>query len=1070
MSSSFYTNNSFLKLNKEELKIKKPKRRETNYLNSLKRLNPYNEISPKRLGRLSAKFKNIKSKSLIIQKNNNKESLKIKEKNIKPIRHITSKDLIQRKYMINRNSLTKETIFNSKTIENNSNKISNKIVIDLNKEKMDNLNLKKVESKIFVAINRLKNNYQNDILIDEEILNNNKINTNYNDNINNNLKNISFNNNNITRNSLFKKKKNENEDAFNSNNNSSYNNSKIKINNSFLNKDKNNNFLNSSDYNILNKIIIKKDKIRNIRRIKQLYDSFDDDESEKDNDDFHGYIISPKSSVILFFDLFIFLSSIYYLIYIPLRMAKINCFCSNENEIHLSILYIIDILFICDLCLSFFRGYYNYQFKFIRNNKKIFFNYLKTDFLFDLIEAIPIFTYSNFFCVKKLEVNYCFSNDMSNSLILLKIITSFKIMKIFKVKNKQKNESLNCFFNLFSENFSLEKIIDNCIDFFLCFLAFHFFVCLNIFISKHTYPNWINIMQLQDKPLIYIYLCSFYSLIETLTTVGYGDVVCQCGVERIYQIIILGVGVIAYSYLISAFGNLIKNESESSIKYNNSMKILEAIRIDYPNMSFKLYNKIYNHIESKNVSQKKLDANFLINSLPFNLKNFLLLIMYDSIIKNFKFFQKCENSNFIIQVLSKFVPSTNKKSEFVLFEGEMIEEIIFVKDGRLSLEAAIDMGDQEYSIKKYFNINFRGINSEKDNKKLEDIKYNSKPINSRKSKDFDNVKFVLNNAVKKQVNCLLNEDYDEMSILDKTKLDKKQIVYNNYYGTDILKNEPIKNEEGNYKYIKILDIRKNENFGGLYMFLRRPSPLSLKVRSKFAELYLLPKKEVFTIAKSFSNIWRKIHKNDFHNMVSIKHQTFNILNKYIEINGIERIDPIDISRQYFLDEARKFKPFEKNLIINNNKCLYSPTHYKKIDSNNFNKKKHKLSTSSKNLKACNNFKNELISHNLKLNELSKTQIINIKNIKELENLNNRIINKKSNSINENNNKDKFEKNSEKNKEDNVNNCTQQNLKIKTNKITEISEEKEKSKKKENKRKLFLFGKQTAELIRIKVLQ
>ena len=96
------------------------------------------------------------------------------------------------------------------------------------------------------------------------------------------------------------------------------------------------------------------------------------------------------------------------------------------------------------------------------------------------------------------------------------------------------------------------------------------------------------------------------------------------------------------------------------------------------------------------------------------------------------------------------------------------------------------------------------------------------------------------------------------------------------------------------------------------MFLRRPSPLSLKVRSKFAELYLLPKKEVFTIAKSFSNIWRKIHKNDFHNMVSIKHQTFNILNKYIEINGIERIDPIDITRQYFLDETRKFKPFEKN--------------------------------------------------------------------------------------------------------------------------------------------------------------
>ena len=33
------------------------------------------------------------------------------------------------------------------------------------------------------------------------------------------------------------------------------------------------------------------------------------------------------------------------------------------------------------------------------------------------------------------------------------------------------------------------------------------------------------------------------------------------------------------------------------------------------------------------------------------------------------------------------------------------------------------------------------------------------------------------------------------------------------------------------------------------MFLRRPSPLSLKVRTKIAELYLLPKKEIFAISK-----------------------------------------------------------------------------------------------------------------------------------------------------------------------------------------------------------------------------
>ena len=334
------------------------------------------------------------------------------------------------------------------------------------------------------------------------------------------------------------------------------------------------------------------------------------------------------------------------------------------------------------------------------------------------------------------------------------------------------------------------------------------------------------------------------------------------------------------------------------IKYSNNMKILEEIRIDYPNMPFKLYNKIYNYIESRSAAEKKLDANMLTNSLPFNLRNVLLLIMHESCIKNFKFFKNCDNSNFIIQVLSKFIPAISKKLEILVFEGEMIEEIVIVKDGRLSLEAAIDIEDPEESIKNYFNINFKGITTAKEIKKLEEAnrKLNSSYLMPSKNvQDYDNAKFVLNTAVKKQVKYLMNSALDDTSILDKTS----NVNVKKNEELDFLKNEPIKNEQGNYKYIKIIDIRKNENFGGLYMFMRRPSPLPLKVKSKFAELYLLSKKDAFSIAKNYNNIWSKIHKKDFHNMVSIKHQTFNILNKYIEINGIGKIRPNDMSKYVY---------------------------------------------------------------------------------------------------------------------------------------------------------------------------
>ena len=689
-----------------------------------------------------------------------------------------------------------------------------------------------------------------------------------------------------------------------------------------------------------------KDKARVICRIKPLYDSFDDDESEKEDQNDGDTIIQPKTQIIFFFDLFVFLSSVYCLFYIPLRMVLVDCFCGKEGKINIIILFFIDLLYIADLCIGFFRGYYNYQLKLIKNSHRIVIHYLKTDFCADFLQAIPIFTYSYYLCKSKKEANYCFKYNMSNSLIILKILTNLKIFKIFKSRNKRKNIFYSFIFNVLSENYFFEKLIGNILDFLFVFFIFHFFVCLNIFLSKQSYPNWLIINNSEDKPLIYNYILSSYSLIETLTTVGYGDVVCQSQLERIFQIFFLGVGTIAYSYIISSFGNLIKNESQSSINYNNNLKILEEIRVDYPKMTYKLYNKIYHYIEQRNMAEKKSDTNLLTNSLPFNLKNALLLVMYQTDIRNFNIFKNCENSNFIVQVLSHFVPSTSKKFEFLVYEGEMIEDIIIIKDGRLSLEAAIDMEDPENSIRKYFNVNFQGITTAKEIKKLKELQKHSTSqlIQTKNTKDFDNAKNVLSKVVKKQANYLFNEACDDASILDRTKNEipnenkNIQLIPSE---SDLFKHEPIKNEKGNYKYIKIIDIRKNENYGGLYMFMRRPSPLSLKVKSKFAELYLLPKKEVFNIAKSFNNIWSKIHKKDFHNMLSIKHQTFNILNKYIEINGIIKISPNDMSRYIYPWEDPK-KNYNKNYI--NTEENYDN---KSIDKNYF---KNNMCSSPKSLK------------------------------------------------------------------------------------------------------------------------
>ena len=87
-------------------------------------------------------------------------------------------------------------------------------------------------------------------------------------------------------------------------------------------------------------------------------------------------------------------------------------------------------------------------------------------------------------------------------------------------------------------------------------------------------------------------------------------------------------------------------------------------------------------------------------------------------------------------------------------------------------------------------------------------------------------------------------------------------------------------EENNYQFINIINISKNESFGNVYMFLGKPSPLCLRVKSKNAELLVLRKNNAIDISIRYPNIWAKIFKKSYRNMLSIKSITIHKIKHY----------------------------------------------------------------------------------------------------------------------------------------------------------------------------------------------
>ena len=620
------------------------------------------------------------------------------------------------------------------------------------------------------------------------------------------------------------------------------------------------------DENIFNN---KKEKIKNdesseeqfriLTRKGYVYDSFDDEENI---DEINYNFIHPDSNLIQIIDFFVFIFTFYNLFYIPLFLGKKDIYCVIYNKFYFSYLFnnFIDIIFIIDLIISFFVAYYNFDEVLIFDLKLIASHYLQTWFYIDLISAIPfqtIFTIFNNKCkIQGFLINPLYGKNFYYLLILLRLIKIFKIISKNKYLEKLSDElSKYKFYNKYG----------NLIIFLFTFLiSLHIVACIFIFIGKNDYPNWIENFNFNYKNFYEIYLISIYYTIETLTTVGYGDISCISIREKIFGLFMEVIGICAYSWALAQISNYIKVLNEKTEELLNKINILNDIKATYPNLPNDLYDRILRYLNYNHLYIKK-DKNIIINELPIGLRNTFIYEMYKPFIKNFNFFKNFSNIDFIVKVILAFKPVLSFKNDILIKDDCFVEDIIFVKKGKLSLEIPLLFKTP----KKKKNKNSKLINhTTLFSKNLtKDIATNINKINN------------------------LNRIKTNFSIFNsnKTNNDKK------------------KEKNENFQYFKILEIRKNEHFGDVLMFLHQRSFLRLRVKTKKAELFFLNKEDAINISTSYPQYWKKINKKSLFNLKQIQ----RLVNKIIKIISSEHgLNPI-FKNIKINDELKNFEKIQE---------------------------------------------------------------------------------------------------------------------------------------------------------------
>ena len=688
----------------------------------------------------------------------------------------------------------------------------------------------------------------------------------------------------------------------------------------------------------------KEKKFRNLDHRFPVYDSMDDDENI-DNGNLTGYSIPPNSYFILIYDIILSAFIISSYISLPLSLTYTKTFCVIEPNLKKLMIKFTELLFILDILISFFRGYYNNELEVVLNNRKIIFHYLRNNFISDLFSAIPYFCITN---------NICKNNDyhlpqfsMTAKQIIIKLIMLTKLFKFNKINDVKNNRALELLYEKLSNIYHLENLVGFILTILSTFFALHIMVCLHIFFGGLRYPNWQNNAVVSDNKTFFSkYISSLYFIITTMSSVGYGDIVCVSFAERIFQIFLLGFGLIVYSFIITKFGNYIKEENKLKIILEEKQNYLEELRQYYPKMSFKLYFKIRNYLTNKYKKKKNSSEIYLlVNSLPDKLRNNMLFTVYEKVTKNFNIFKNCENSSFILEILNCFVKMVYKKDVELIKEGEIIKEIFFVNEGRLALEAMIDINDPVKSLQKYILNNFQDIKKEKE-EKLDSI--SQKALSRIFPDNMNSININDYSMFKKKISLVLNN-------LNLTNKDNQTlaIIEENNSHTSLNTNENELNKTSNKKIIlKILDIRKNESFGDIYLLLEKPAPLTLRVKSKFSEVLILRKKDALKIYNLNQNIVKKITKKSYHNLVSIKKLTYKTIKQFCLSNGFDKdinkyINNNALNSIFFSSPFGSPSNKQKNI---NNEPEKSSDNYFKIKQNNTNTLLNKMKLNKVNSK------------------------------------------------------------------------------------------------------------------------
>ena len=271
--------------------------------------------------------------------------------------------------------------------------------------------------------------------------------------------------------------------------------------------------------------------------------------------------------------------------------------------------YLIIFFYVGDIFMSCITGHYK-KGSLILDGKKIVAKYFKRLFWLDLLSLLLV-------SLRLLSLHVV-SENTSNIIFLMYFVKFSKVRKIL-----QKIEELlvvdQNYFNLFSLLLLLIRLV----------VVAHIAACiwhyLAFRIENNDTSTWLTAKSLQNEDWNIRYLYSFYYILITMNTVGYGDITPQNSTEVLFCVLFVFVACIMFGYCINCVGAIFQDFYKRESEFKRDLFVMNDF-MKSQNIPKELQIRIRKYLEHlwkeekiHNIEMAKGVLNKLSDSLKFEL-------------------------------------------------------------------------------------------------------------------------------------------------------------------------------------------------------------------------------------------------------------------------------------------------------------------------------------------------------------------------------------------------------------------------------------------------------------------